>query len=60
MDIELRLLRSFVALHEVGSVSRAAERMACTQAAMARLSKSASPPSTSPSPTRIDAYVGQI
>lgn len=34
MDIELRLLRSFVALHEVGSVSRAAERMACTQAAM--------------------------
>lgn len=34
MDIELRLLRSFVAIHETGSVSRAAERMACTQAAM--------------------------
>lgn len=34
MDIELRLLRSFVAIHEAGSVSRAAERMACTQAAM--------------------------
>lgn len=34
MDIELRLLRSFVAIHETGSVSRAADRMACTQAAM--------------------------
>lgn len=34
MDIELRLLRSFAAIHETGSVSRAAERMACTQAAM--------------------------
>lgn len=34
MDIELRLLRSFVQMHEAGSVSRAADRMACTQAAM--------------------------
>lgn len=34
MDIELRLLRSFVTMHEAGSISRAAERMACTQAAM--------------------------
>lgn len=34
MDIELRLLRSFVQIHEAGSISRAAERMACTQAAM--------------------------
>ena len=34
MDIELRLLRSFVQMHEAGSISRAAERMACTQAAM--------------------------
>lgn len=34
MDIELRLLRSFVAIHETGSVNRAADRMACTQAAM--------------------------
>lgn len=34
MDIELRLLRSFVAIYENGSVSRAAERMHCTQAAM--------------------------
>ncbi len=34
MDIELRLLRSFVAIHEAGSISRAADRMACTQAAM--------------------------
>lgn len=34
MDIELRLLRSFAAIHETGSVSRAAERMGCTQAAM--------------------------
>ena len=34
MDIELRLLRSFVQMHEAGSISRAAERMGCTQAAM--------------------------
>lgn len=34
MDIELRLLRSFVTMHEAGSISRAADRMACTQAAM--------------------------
>ena len=34
MDIELRLLRSFALMHEAGSISRAAERMACTQAAM--------------------------
>jgi DNA-binding transcriptional LysR family regulator len=34
MDIELRLLRSFVRMHEAGSISRAADRMACTQAAM--------------------------
>jgi DNA-binding transcriptional LysR family regulator len=34
VDIELRLLRSFVQIHEAGSISRAAERMACTQAAM--------------------------
>lgn len=34
MDIDLRLLRSFVQMHEAGSISRAAERMACTQAAM--------------------------
>lgn len=34
MDIELRLLRSFVQMHEAGSISRAAERLACTQAAM--------------------------
>lgn len=34
MDIELRLLRSFVQMHEAGSISRAADRMACTQAAM--------------------------
>ncbi len=34
MDIELRLLRSFVLMHEAGSISRAAERMGCTQAAM--------------------------
>lgn len=34
VDIELRLLRSFVQMHEAGSLSRAAERMACTQAAM--------------------------
>lgn len=34
MDIELRLLRSFVQIYESGSLSRAAERMSCTQAAM--------------------------
>jgi DNA-binding transcriptional LysR family regulator len=34
VDIELRLLRSFVQMHEAGSISRAAVRMACTQAAM--------------------------
>ena len=34
MDIELRLLRSFIAMHEAGSISRAADRLACTQAAM--------------------------
>lgn len=34
MDIELRLLRSFVAMHEAGSITRAADRLACTQAAM--------------------------
>lgn len=34
LDIELRLLRSFVQMHEAGSLSRAAERLACTQAAM--------------------------
>ena len=34
MDIEVRLLRSFVAIYERGSLSRAAERLACTQAAM--------------------------
>lgn len=34
MDIELRLLRSFVAIYERGSLSRAADKLACTQAAM--------------------------
>lgn len=34
VDIELRLLRSFVQMHETGQVSRAADKMACTQAAM--------------------------
>lgn len=34
MDIEIRLLRSFVAIYERGSVSRAAEKLSCTQAAM--------------------------
>ncbi len=34
MDIELRLLRSLVAIHEAGSISRAADQMACTQGAM--------------------------
>jgi DNA-binding transcriptional LysR family regulator len=34
MHIELRLLRSFVAIYECGSMSRAAPRVYCTQAAM--------------------------
>ncbi len=34
MDIELKLLRSFVAIYERGSISRAAEQLGCTQAAM--------------------------
>ena len=34
MHIEFRLLRSFVAIYECGSMSRAAERECCTQAAM--------------------------
>jgi len=34
MDLELRLLRSFVAIYECGTLSRAAERLGCTQAAM--------------------------
>ena len=34
MDIEVRLLRSFVAIYERGSLSRAADRLGCTQAAM--------------------------
>lgn len=34
MDIELRRLRSLVQMHEAGSISHAAERLACTQAAM--------------------------
>lgn len=34
MDIELRLLRSFVAIYELGAISKAASRLACTQAAM--------------------------
>lgn len=34
MDIELRLLRSFIALYDPGWVSRAAERTRCTQQAM--------------------------
>lgn len=34
MDLDLRLLRSFVAIYECGTLSRAAEKLACTQAAM--------------------------
>lgn len=34
MDLELRLLRSFAAIYEEGTLSRAAERLHCTQAAM--------------------------
>ncbi|NBO21176.1 MAG: LysR family transcriptional regulator, partial [Rhodobacteraceae bacterium] len=34
MDIDLRLLRSFVQMHEAGSLARAADRMGCTPAAM--------------------------
>lgn len=40
MDIEIRLLRSFVAIHEAGSLSRAAARLGCTQAAMSMRLKS--------------------
>ncbi|PZF75148.1 hypothetical protein DK847_19695 [Aestuariivirga litoralis] len=34
MDLELRLLRSFAAIYEAGTLSRAADRLHCTQAAM--------------------------
>ena len=34
MDIELRLLRSFVEIYEKGSLSRTAEKLCCTKAAM--------------------------
>ena len=34
MDIELKLLRSFAAIYERGSISRAADQLRCTQAAM--------------------------
>lgn len=34
MDIDVRQLRSFVTIYERGSLSRAAEHLACTQAAM--------------------------
>lgn len=34
MDIDVRLLRSFVKIFERGSLSRAADELACTQAAM--------------------------
>ncbi len=34
MDIELKLLRSFAAIYERGSISKAAEQLLCTQAAM--------------------------
>jgi len=34
MDIELKLLRSFTAIYERESISRAAEQLLCTQAAM--------------------------
>jgi DNA-binding transcriptional LysR family regulator len=34
MDLDLRLLRSFIAIYEGGTLSRAAERLGCTQAAM--------------------------
>jgi DNA-binding transcriptional LysR family regulator len=34
MGLELRLLRSFAAIYEEGTLSRAAERLHCTQAAM--------------------------
>ena len=34
MDIEVRLLRSFVTVFEKGSLSRAADKLGCTQAAM--------------------------
>lgn len=34
MDIDLKLLRSFVQMHESGSLARAADRLACTPAAL--------------------------
>ena len=34
MNIEIRLLRSFVEIYEAGSLSRAAQALGCTQAAM--------------------------
>ena len=34
MELELRLLRSFAAIYEEGTLSRAADRLHCTQAAM--------------------------
>lgn len=34
MDIDLRLLRSFVQIHESGSLARAAEKLSCTAAAL--------------------------
>ncbi len=34
MDMDLRLLRSFVTIYECGTLSRAAGKLACTQAAM--------------------------
>jgi DNA-binding transcriptional LysR family regulator len=34
MDIDVKLLRSFVVIYERGSLSRAADQLACTQAAM--------------------------
>ena len=40
LDIELRLLRAFVHMHEAGSLSAAAVRMNCTQAAMSMRLKS--------------------
>src|SRR5688572_19554382 len=34
MNIEIRLLRSFIEIYEAGSLSRAAQTLGCTQAAM--------------------------
>ncbi len=34
MDLDLRLLRSFVAIYELGSLARASERLHCTAAAL--------------------------